>query len=58
MEIVVINALFTLMKTDSGKNFDSDSDSKPDYIVLCRTCSHCIDVDWDPSSLFLYRTGI
>ena len=36
---------------------DCDSDSKPnEYIVLCRTCSHCIGLDSDPHSLFLYRT--
>ena len=28
------------------------------YIVLCRTCSHCTDSDWDPYFLFLCRTGI
>ena len=32
---------------------------RPDgYIVVCRTCSHCTDVDSDPYSLFLCRTGI
>ena len=39
--------LFTLPDTDSGT--DSDSDSEHDgYIVLCRTCSHCMDSDSDP----------
>ena len=48
---------FALTDTDSGT--DSDSDSKPNgYIVLCRTCSGCIDSDSDRYSLFLYRTGI
>ena len=35
----------------AGQEFgtESDSDSKPDdYIVLCRTCSHCIDSDLNP----------
>ena len=33
---------------------DLDSNSKPcGYIVLCRTCSHCTDLDSDPYSLFL-----
>ena len=48
---------FTLLEMDSGT--DSDSDSKSDgYIALCRTCSHCTDLDSDPYSLLLYRTGI
>ena len=39
--------LSTLPEKDSGTN--ADSDSKPDgYIVLCRTCSHCTDLDSDP----------
>ena len=47
--------LLTLTETDSS----SDSDSKPNgYIVLCRTCSHCTDLDSDPFFLFLYRTRI
>ena len=38
---------------------DSDSDSKHNgYIALCRTCSHCIDLESDPYYLFLCRTGI
>ena len=47
---------FTLRSTDSGTmGTDSDSDFKPDdYIVLCRTCSHCTDSDSDPYSLFLH----
>ena len=50
----VCDGLFTFQVTDSGT--DSDSDSKPDnYIVLCRTCSHCTDsdpyLDLDPKSL-------
>ena len=28
------------------------------YIVLCRTCSYCTDLDSHPYSLFLERTGI
>ena len=44
-----------LQDLDTGR----DSDSKPDgYIVLCRTCSHCIDLDSDTCSLFLHRIRI
>ena len=51
------NVSFTLTETDSVT--DSDSNSKPvAYIVLCRICSHCTDLDSDPYSLFQYRTGI
>ena len=55
--IVLCNGLFTLLEMDSGT--DSNWDSQPNAnIVLCRTCSHCIDLDSHPYSLFLYRTGI
>ena len=38
---------FVLPDTDSSTN--SDSDSKPDsYIVVCRTCSHCMDSESGP----------
>ena len=48
---------FTLPETDLGT--DSDFDSKRnDYIVLCRTFSHCTDSNSDSYSLFLYRSGI
>ena len=54
---VHFNGSLTLQETDSGT--DPYSDSKLDgYIVLCRTCSHCTDSDFDAYSLFLYRTGI
>ena len=50
------NGLFTLPGTDSGT--DLDLVSKPDsYIVLCRSCSHCMNryldlyPDSDPQSL-------
>ena len=57
LSLVTPMGSFTLLETDSGT--DSDSYSKPDgYIVLCRTCSHCTDVDSDPHSLYLCRTGI
>ena len=47
----VYNGLFTLTETDSGT--ESDSDSKPDgYIVLCRTCTHCTDLNLDPTPYF------
>ena len=50
-------AHFTLTEINSVT--DSDSDSKPNgYIVLCKMCSHCTDLDSDPYSLFLFRTGI
>ena len=45
--------------TDSDLDTDLDLESKPNaYIVLCRTCSHCTDLNSDTYSLFLYRTGI
>ena len=54
---ICTNDSFTLSETGSGMG--SDSDSKPNgYIVLYRTCSHCTDLDPDPYSLFLYKTGI
>ena len=46
------NGSFTLKETDL--HTDSDSDSKPkQYIVACRTCSHCADKDSDPYSLLV-----
>ena len=39
------DALFPLPDSDS----DSDSDSYG-YIVLCRTCFHCMDLDSDSDS--------
>ena len=49
-----LNDSFSLTETNSGA--DSDSDSKPNgYIVLCRICSHCTDLDLGPYSLFLQR---
>ena len=50
------NGLITLPDSDFG---DTDFDSKPDgYILLCRRSLHCMGSDLDPSSLFLYRTGM
>ena len=38
---------------------DSDKDSNSyGYIVLCKTCSYCTDLNSDSCTLFLCRTGI
>ena len=51
------NGSCTLAETDLGT--DSDLDSKPDdYILLWRTYSRWVDLDSDPYSLFVCRTGI
>ena len=49
------NGSFILLDMDSGTDSVCNFNG---YIVLCRTCSHCTDSDWDPYFLFLCRTGI
>ena len=57
VQLYQLRLIYILTETKSG--MDSDSDSIPDdSLVLCRTCTYYTDLDSDPYSLFLYRTGI